>query len=662
MQTASRAPAATPYPLTHAAASARVWPASLLLTLSLLGSPAPANAGSADLVAPYTAEGFLSHVRVLADDAMRGRRPGDDSIEKAAEYIASQFEKAGLEKAGENDSWFQSFEFTRGKALVAADAEFRVNGHERQWRVGKDWTPLPFSAIDDVSGPLAFAGFGIKADEYGWNDYTDFDINGKLLLIFRYEPAADDPDADFGGKQPSSYAEFRSKAYTASQRGAKALLIVNPPQREPGSDALFTFDESLTLRTFDIPMVHVSAELAQALLAAGGVEDSLASLQKALEKDRKPLSRDLSASVSIKTGLKPLVIRTRNVLGLLKGEDGASETIVVGAHYDHLGVVPRQFERANDQSFIHNGADDNASGTSAVIELARGLAKEGKLRRNVLFAAFSAEELGLYGSRAFVRKPTVPLSAVKAMINFDMVGRLDLDSFTVFGVPSAAEFAPLVDREAKRLGLEYRAPKSLVGNSDHAAFLAEEIPYLFPFTGMHSQYHRPEDDVELIDGEGGAKVVRMFDGIIRELATCEHAPAFTQPSDDVDPNEAPPAPAFGDPNAQPATTRTNTRDEVGATEMPRARLGIIPDYTADGKPGVVVATVVDGGAARAAGIRDGDRIIRIGDRDIKDIYGYMDAMKGRKPDESVEVRVARGADELTLTVKLLAARGGARRQ
>lgn len=613
---------------------------------------------------------YLAHVRFLASDALAGRQPGTPGIEAAAAYIAAQFECFGLEPGGTDGTWFQEFTVTRGKQLVEAEAELEVDGLPTVPRVGVDWIPLPFSAMDSASGPVAFAGYGIKADEFGWNDYAEFDATGKILLILRFEPRADDDEADFGGARPSRFSEFRSKAATAARRGAKALLIVDPPGHARSSGNLFRFSDELSRRTFDIPVAHVSAALAEAILEKAGAEP-LATLVERLEKEGKPLTRDLGLDVSLRPGVRPLTVATRNVIARLPAAHDTTETIVVGAHYDHLGNVPRQFERTSDAAFIHNGADDNASGTAAVLELARALARERDLRRNIVFVAFSAEEMGLHGSKHFVRQGGEEIAHVKAMINFDMVGRVGQERFTIFGIPSAPEFEPIVKAAADRVGLTYRAPRALSGNSDHAPFLYREIPYLFPFTGMHRQYHRPEDDTELIDAEGAARLLTMFHAIIRDLADLRDGPTFQRSTEKPSDEDTPPPPAFEQQQQQQQDNgqaraggppRDDTDPDVGQPQMPRVRLGIVPDYATDGEPGVVIQAVTEGGPAKAAGLKDEDRIVKIGDQPIKDIYGYMAALKNMRPGQTVPVTVVREGKELTIEVKLGEGSGGRSRE
>lgn len=601
---------------------------------------------------------YLAHVKYLAGDELAGRLPGTAGIELAAEYIARQFTDAGLAPGGENGTYFQIFEVHRGKKIVDDEAMLKVDGVERQWRVRHDWIPLPFSEMEDVEGPLAFVGYGIRAKAYGYDDYAGFDATGKILLMFRYEPPADDPEAEFGGRESSRYALFSRKARTAQRAGAEAVLIVNPPSRK-GPDVLYEFREDFSERTFDLPIVHVTRELADALVRKAGL-GTLAELEEQLNRERKPLSADLGLTITLKTGLQPNRFPTRNVLGLLRGTDGNQETLVIGAHYDHLGRIAPTWGSSDTTPQIHPGADDNASGTAAIIELALALGRERGLRRDLLFIAFSAEEMGLLGSEHFLEHPTVPRDRLRAMLNFDMVGRLGDRKLTIFGTHSATEFSGIVRRAADAVGLEYRAPAGIAGNSDHFPFYTRNIPILFAFTGVHKQYHRPDDKWELVDADGAARILAVFHHLIRELANLEQGPTFQ--ADTAEPREEDlemkPAAEHekealqADDGAAAGHADRHVGGEVEKTSRPAVRLGIMPDFTGSEHTGVVATAVFDGGAAKAAGMLDGDRIVRINDHPIRDIYAYMDILRECKPGDTLKVVVVRSDREITIEVKL----------
>lgn len=625
-----------------------------LVVVLVVLTGAPLVLGQAADGSPFSADDYLAHIKYLASDELAGRQPGTEGIEQAADYIAARFAEYGLKPAGVDGTWFQPFTVTRGKKIVAEDAVLAVEGMDRTWRVERDWIPLPFTSMEDVRGPLAFAGYGISAAEHAYDDYAGFDADGKVLLILRYEPRADAVEAEFGGETPSAYALFATKARVAYQEGAKALLIVNPPMREGlEEDELYPFDEQLSQQTLEVPLVHVSREVAEALLKRAGMP-GLRALQEKLETERKSLSQDMDLQVRLKTGVRPNRFTTRNVMGLLPGTGETDETIVVGAHYDHLGKVPN-FRSPEKGPEIHNGADDNASGTAGVLEMARVLAKEDDLRRDVMFVAFSAEEMGLLGSKHYSAHPTVRMADIKAMVNFDMIGRLSQDRLMVFGVPSGEEFPMIVHPAAERFGIDFEAAQGMTGASDHAEFYRAEIPYLFPITGLHEQYHHPDDDWQLIDADGAVRLLGMFHQIVRQLAEMESGPTF-QSQDHVPPRGFDKKPGGKDEEgaARPADAAGPGAD-MGRPQRPKVRFGIIPDHANTDKPGMVVDTVMEGGAAKAAGMQDDDRIIRIADFEIKDIYGYMRALGSFKAGDEVDVVVVRDGAEMKLKVKLEAA-------
>ena len=624
---------------------------ALILLVSVSVWAGKESAGKSKNKTRFTAEAYLEHIKYLAGDELAGRAPGSAGSEKAAQYIIEHFQAAGCQPAGVDGGWYQPFEVHQGKRLAAEKALLEISGIDRQWKVGQDWTPLPFTEMEDVEGPLAFAGYGIQAAQYDYDDYGELDAEGKLLLIFRYEPRDKDPAAEFGGENPSNYAFFVRKARTAYKHGAKALLIVNPPNQDPDQDVLYKFDVLLSEQTYHLPLVHISRELADTILQQAGQPD-LKTLQEQLDTERKSLARDLGLTVKLHPGVEPNTLGASNVLGLIPGAGGTTETIIVGAHRDHLGVVPRQFQRKDKTPMIHNGADDNASGTAAIMELARAIGSGPPLRRNMLFIAFDGEEMGLLGSRHYVKHPTIELENVRTMINFDMVGWMKQNKYTVFGTATAKEFPALVEKAAAPLELEYKAPRA-TGGSDHAPFVKHEIPVMFPFTGVHKEYHQPEDDWELIDADGAATLLQMWHTILVELANMEDGPTYTEPPSDTGEYQGP-KPAIEENAEFEEKAAARESDEPPSRTDMQVRLGIIPDMVGDGQPGMIVDSVLDGGCAKAAGIQDGDRIMKIGEEEIRDIYAYMRALGTFKPGAEVDVLVIRQDKEKTLKVKLQA--------
>jgi hypothetical protein len=600
---------------------------------------------------------YLEHVRYLASDELQGRGTGTPGAALAAEYIARQLEAAGCRPAGSDGSWFQPFEVTSGKKLIDEKALLVFDTLSEKLVVRRDWIPLPFTEMRDVEAPVAFAGYGIEAPGFNYDDYAGFDASGKALLVLRYEPKAEDPQAEFGGTEPSEHALFWNKARVAARHGAAALIIVNPPNRDPAEDELYAWDPFATGQTYPLPMVHIRRSVAELLLGKAGLAD-LDTLTRQLDQTRKPQSQDLGFSLRLRIGVEPNRLAARNVVGLLPGDGTTGETIVIGAHYDHLGVRPSR--RGPDVTpQIHNGADDNASGAAGLLELARVLGRRAPLRRNLLFVAFDGEELGLCGSRYFVEHPAVELSQIRAMINLDMIGRLNAGKFTLYGINTAREFAGLVEQAALQAGLQYRVGRgSGAGASDQASFLRRQIPVLFAFTGVHKEYHTPEDDWQLIDAEGAVSVLKLCERVTVELASAVEGPTFVPPTGE--PEEEPVRPAVDEDRAEDsgqgvaATRPARDADSQPTRLTMKVRLGIVPDMVGDGEPGLVVEEVLDGSCAKAAGIQNGDRILRIGQDDVRDIYAYMRILSAFRPGDEVDVVVLRKGERKTFRVKLQA--------
>lgn len=604
----------------------------------------------------FSAELYLNHVKFLSDDARGGRAPGTPGIEQAAEYIAEQFKKAGLLPVGDDGTYFQSFDVGRGTKIVEERAALSFEGLDRTLTLKTDWIPMPFSSGKEVSGPLAFCGYGISAEQYNYDDFAGFKAEGKVIMIFRHEPKSSKEDDRFGGSNPSSHAMFINKARRARDNGAAAVLIINPPARSPDKDELYEFGDGFE-RDYGIPIAQITREVADSLLQKANMP-SLASLNEVIDKTRRPISFDLPGlSAKLSPGVEPTTIKTRNVLGMLKGSGGTDEVIVIGSHYDHIGTQ----KKADGTEAINNGADDNASGTSGMLELVRAFASTQAPRRNLVFMAFSAEEMGLIGSRHWVDHPTFDLSRVKAMINLDMIGRYRPDKFEIEGTETSDVFREIVTRHADELQMKWRASRDMFGRSDHASFDRKQIPVIFAFTGLHPEYHKPTDDWELINGEGAAQVLQLMYRIARDVADLKEGPVYVKfeekkqakPAEDA--KDAEKKPDEKKDEAKPADNGGNAGDgETGRPQMPRVRLGIMPNYTDTSRPGLAVEDTMPESPAAKAGIKANDRIVRINDSEVTNIETYMMAMSKLKPGEEVTIVVERGDQKLTLKAKAAA--------
>jgi hypothetical protein len=602
---------------------------------------ATATLATAAAPAPSPAEVRLkADVSFLADDAREGRAPGSSGIEQSAAYIAATFKELGLKPAAGARGYFQPFKIS-GLAKLGKASELAFKGPGgKEVSAGKDdLSPLAIGTGGSFAGaPVAFAGYGITARDamkkLDYDDYAGLDAKGKAVLVFRRQPQQDRNDSPFGGKTPSSYATLRHKATNAFQHGAAVLLLVNDAAGTNGGkdDTLVGFLQAGNDANSSLPIMMITRALADKLLAGAGAP-SLTDLEKQIDTDLKPRSRVLEDwTATGKADIDRTTIETRNVVGVLEGAGPrANETVVVGAHYDHLGrgglfsgslsVLSRD---------IHNGADDNASGTSMVLEMARRLGRRADpLPRRVVFIAFSGEERGLLGSQHYVEHPLYPLNDTVLMVNFDMVGRLnDKNELTVYGTGTSPGFAALVDTLGKAEGFTVKKIADGFGPSDQQSFYVKDIPVLFAFTGTHPDYHRPSDDTERINFAGMARIADLGELFLLELVRRPTRPAFVKVA-------APQGHGAGDPGRVAVT----------------AYLGSIPDYNDDIK-GVKLNGVREGSPAEKGGLRKDDVIVGFGGKPIGTIYDYTDSLGRYKPGDTVEIVVKRAGTEVKLKVTL----------
>ncbi len=568
------------------------------------------------------AQRLRDHISLLAHDALEGRGTGSDGIDLAAGYIAGQFAAAGLEPGGPDGTYFQRFEIDRGFEFTKETSLHIVDdGPEPKLR--EDYIPFGFSTSGSFEGDVVFVGYGITAADRSHDDYAGLDVKGRVVLMLRREPTSWNPDGGY-----TEHARFDHKVPLAKAHGAAAVLIVNQDPGPDGIDGLMRFRPART--DYGIPALHISRALADRMLAAGGLA-SITALQRKADKGEHVSAPLKGVRVEGTVAYEKKTIVARNVIGVLPGTgDRADEYIVIGAHYDHLG---------RRRGEIFNGADDNASGTSGVIELAWRLAAKRHRERSVLFITFAGEEMGLLGSEHFVAHPTVPPASIKAMINLDMIGRLTPDQeanmLAIQGLGTGSSFADIVERETARAGLKYLPDPSALGPSDHASFYKAGIPSLFFFTGVHEDYHAPSDDVERINTAGEARIVRLVGRIAEDLVNAEESPVYAEV-----PQEA-------------KIFRGMTWGRPGGVV-----LGIVPDVQdASDAPGVRVTAIVPGRGAARAGMKSGDRILRIDGVTIRGLRDIRKALKGRKPGDRISVEVLRAGEKRTLSVELTA-RGG----
>ncbi|MBL9085950.1 MAG: M28 family peptidase [Planctomycetia bacterium] len=606
-------------------AAASFLAASLLLTgrPAGAGEPAAAPAPAAPAPAPIgtpavTADEFRARVRHLASPDLEGRMSIEPGAFAASAYVAAELRRLGLAPAGPDGTYFQPFTIDLPRLAPGNTLEVVGGRASRSFEVERDWNPMAMSPSTAAAGDLVFAGFGVVDPARGYDDYAGLDVTDKVVLVIRREPAR------AGGF--SEHATFRAKLARASERGAAALLIVN--DRGTGTadrDPLLHWSETVgvTPGSALLPVAFVSKATADALLAPLG--RGIAALQAEIEAGgtARPASRRVpGTTVRLRTAFERSKAKNaRNVAAMLEGRDPAlrDEVVVVGAHHDHVGRG--WFGSAGGptaQGSVHPGADDNASGTAALLEIAEALAAAPP-RRSVLFLSFSGEELGLLGSEHFVEHPTVPLARIVTMVNLDMVGRYDPQrKLEIGGVGTGAGLQALVETANAPYGLTLAWDPQGVAPSDNTSFFRKRIPVLFFFTGLHPEYHTPRDTWETVNAEGGAQVTSLARDVVRVLGDLDARVAYTDPP---------------------------------KVERARAALGLVPARGSD-VGGVVVAEVSEGGPAAKAGIRAGDTITAVGLVVVKDLRDLAKALAARRPGDAVVVKLLRDGAEVSVSVVL----------
>jgi len=610
-------------------------PAVVALSLAAVPSATAVRAGAspppegAELVSP---DSLINAVHWLADDAREGRMTGEPGGEAAAHWIADRMKAYGLEPAGDDGTYFQNLEATVGVGF-GDENTLSLNGLEEMEEIqhlalNEDYVPFAFSESGTVDAPLVFAGYGITAPEYDYDDYQGIDVKGKAVLVLRHEPQVNDTTSVFNGSSHTPHAAFRDKARNAKEHGAVAILIFTGPESaEYEQDKLMKPEWGQAIGGSDILAAHVSKEIGEALLTHTGTD--VRDWVHEVDADLKPRSFEFGPDVSVHLVVSMNKDRkaTENVVGKLPGTDPGAGALILGAHYDHLGFGNSSSMAPDRIGEIHNGADDNASGTSAVLELARVFASQPRLRRTLYFAAFTGEELGLIGSSYMAIHPPVPLETVQAMLNLDMVGRPRDHKLTIGGVGTSPAFDAAIKAADEASPLELVESKGGFGASDHTMFYVKDVPVLFFFSGLHEDYHKPSDDWQKIDREGITDATRVVYDIAVDLAQRDDRVTFAKADEDDHPHSGTGGGGYG------------------------PYLGTIPDF-GEQEHGVKLAGVRDGSPADKAGIRGGDVVVRFDHREINDLYDYTEALRAHQPGDTVEIVVLRDGAEVTLQATL----------
>ena len=624
----------------------------LLLALLLLSPNVFAQTAAKPSAGPDV-ERLRTHVNYLASDKLEGRRTGTAGARDAARYVAREFMRYKLTAGGgacdelNEDCYMQQFPYVAGVELGQGNALTATRRAEAgvplaiDFRIGEDWMPLGFGSNAKVEAPVVFVGYGITAAEQNYDDYKGASASEKVALAFAGSPDGDNPHGRF-----TRAAELRFKAAAARAAGAKALVVV-------ASEENFKEDRLARLRYDNaggdagLPVAVLSRQAAAKVLGLNSAP-LLAEFEKSLRGGGPgAVVQGAELGKGVVFSLTTDVVRKNapaaNVVGILEGSDPKlkSEVIVLGAHYDHLG---RGGEGSlGPEGEIHHGADDNASGTAGLLELARLFAADrARMRRTLVFVAFGGEEEGLIGSSHYVQNPARPLEQTVAMLNMDMIGRLRNGALNVGGVGTAAELREMVEgmnqehlapvivtgKDGRKQEtpapwvkrFELRLSEDGFGPSDHSSFYARRVPVLFFFTGTHEDYHKPSDTADRINYEGEAKVLRLVGDIVMHLQYADTRPTYAV-----------------------AKAEANTRATF------RVSLGTVPSY-GESTDGLKLDAVREGSPAAAAGIKAGDKVVKLAGRDIRNVYDYTQALSELKAGQEYEVELLRDGQRLKVKV------------
>ncbi|HNW59792.1 MAG TPA: M20/M25/M40 family metallo-hydrolase [bacterium] len=565
-----------------------------------------------------TAPEIQDHISYLASDALKGRRAGSPEAETAAAYIKEQFSRAGLTLLG--DQGYQTFEVLN-RLSAGENNHLTIDGVAAS---PGEFIPLDFSDNQALSAGVYFAGYGfsIQTDSLTWQDFAAAPA-GQWALILR-----DGPPQPAGRDPYEAARSLRKKAQNAKDSGAAGILFVTGEAQDQ-EDALLPLRAEQGVVSMGLPVFQIRRSLAERLLQRSGT--SLGALQHTLDTTLQPVPLPLTCTVDGQAEVIRHMGRTHNVVAELPGSDPLlrQEYVIIGAHYDHLGLGgPGSGSRRPDTLAIHNGADDNASGVAALLELAeKWAAASQKPKRSLLFIAFSGEEMGLLGSKYFVNNPLIDLTRVQLMINLDMVGRLNPDSraVTCGGTGTAVGLGDLVQTLAAPYHLQMNLSPEGYGPSDHASFYGKDIPVLFLWTNISPEYHTPDDDAFRINASGEQAVTSLAFDLSRHAADQSERLVFQEAG----------------PKEPPANMRRF-----------KVTLGIMPDFASTGIKGLRADAVMPGRPAARAGMKKGDIIIAMEGKPVGDIYEYMNRLADFRVGQRISIEILRDSVKQILIVEL----------
>jgi hypothetical protein len=608
----------TLFPMPKSKSPSRAAAVLCVLAVSFFAKAAGQSVTSADPAR------YLDDVKALTAPAMEGRGDGTKGLTLAARMLEKRYRQLGLKPAGSN-SYFQPFTVITGAKLKSAHNRISIDdaSQKRELKLNQDFVPFSFSSSDSVSAPVVFAGYGTSADEFGYDDYAGMDVKDKIVVVLRYEPAGFADKA--GNNGLTRHAQLISKAINARNHGAKALVLINGKLGDGEEDLLTRFGSVSGPENTGIVLVQVKNDVADRWFQAAG--KSLADVQGQINHSTKPQSFAFpdTLHMSIHVDIETTRATVNNVLAYLPGK--SDEYVIVGAHYDHLGRGNYDSLAPSQIGQIHPGADDNASGTAGVLQLARMFAPmKGQLQRGILFASFAGEELGLLGSAHWVQNPTLPLDKAVAMLNMDMIGRIKDDKVYIGGVGTGSTLKPVIEQAASKGNFKVEYSPGGYSASDHTSFVTKHIPVLFFFSGLHSDYHKPSDTWDKINAQSAARLVDVVADATLQLDSASARPTFVTVMEDK------PLSGVGGSGYGPY-------------------FGSIPDF-GQVENGVKFSDVKPASPAEKAGLKAGDILVQFGDKPIKNLYDFTDALRRSKVGDVVEVTVMRDGKPVKTSVKL----------
>jgi len=571
---------------------------------------------------------YWNDVKYLASPELKGRATGSPELEIAARFIADKYREFGVRPADGKD-YLQGFPVTTD-ATLGRDNRFSFTEGGRSTAVpAGDFVPLSFSSVGKFSGTVVFAGYGITAPEYHYDDYSGVDVKGKIVLVLRHEPQENDAKSVFAGKELTSHAAFTNKAANAKMHGAIAMILIEDHANHPNQPSeLVKFGSTEGPKDAGLEVVEVKESLIDGWFK--DADKSVDQVEADIDKDLKPESFAFPDSIRVdgEVDVRREEKTVHNVVAYIPGE--SDEYVILGAHYDHLGMGG-PYSLAPGVTAIHPGADDNASGTAGVIELARWYAKQPKQKRGILFLNFAGEEMGLLGSAWYVAHPEISLDKAVAMINMDMIGRIRAGKVFVGGTATGTGMRALLENVVPKYPLKIdfsEGPES--SSSDHTSFLTGQVPSLFFFSGLHSDYHKPSDTADKIDAPDAVELLAMVSEVADDLRADPGRPQFVK----VAPN----------PHGQGGVSGS-----AGGGYGPW--FGSIPDF-GEGVKGVKFADITAGSPAAKAGFKAGDVMVEFDGKKIDNLYDFTYALRAKAPGDSVQVKVVRDGKTIEETVLL----------